>query len=835
MLIEYVELQNFKSYLDARIDFAPGTNAIIGENGAGKSSLLQAIGFALFGHRRGKLADCLREGAKRGSVVVGLVSSLDERRYEVERRFTSKTTLQYRVYDPELGRQCLAEGASDVGQWVRDHLRLPKAEGLDIRRVSASSEGPHSDLSTLFENTIGVPQGTFTMPFLLPAGQRKAVFDPLLRVEEYRKASDNLRGTVRHLKVSASDLRAETARMEGQLSALPGLRDERAALDSSIERLRLEIVVLSNRLSGLEDELRELDQAKDHVQKADQHAREAHLRLDSHEALLESAQRAMEEAEQAEIATLQNRPGHEAYLAANRELQKLEESRRKRDRLLSERGRLQAQVARLESVRDQERRLLTEIADAQSRVSEVEKGLQQASRIEERLVGLGQQINERRALLAGAQASRAATLSEIERLAKQSALLGDVPLGCLRPKTVVCPTCESELTPQHRQEILARNGTETKQLKAKAQEAEKQQRAYSQAISGLQKTQTQERARLRSLPSQHDLSRSQREIQARQQALAASHELLAGHNNLSSVPKMLERVESNLAPFAGLERDLKRLQAQRSDHEKTHGLYLANLRLAGQRSPRQARLDGLLAKLSSLKRELNRLAHEYQQARSSYDPDEHAQVKDQVGKFQRNLAAAQAQLKEKRERFEVATRSIGKLETMQKDLEAKAAKLKETQKLERMIERIRELLREAGPHITHRLVRRISQGASVIYGDLVGDTGARLQWSDDYELSLEVHGRRRNFGQLSGGERMCAALALRLALLRESSMVDVAFFDEPTAHLDPERRQSLAEGISRVKGFSQMFVISHDDTFEATAQNAVHIVKDERGSHANSG
>jgi exonuclease SbcC len=78
---------------------------------------------------------------------------------------------------------------------------------------------------------------------------------------------------------------------------------------------------------------------------------------------------------------------------------------------------------------------------------------------------------------------------------------------------------------------------------------------------------------------------------------------------------------------------------------------------------------------------------------------------------------------------------------------------------------------------------------------------------------------------------MSAALALRLALLREISAIDVAFFDEPTAHLDPERREGLAERITQVKGFSQLFVISHDDTFERAAQNYIRIVKDEQGSH----
>ena len=106
-----------------------------------------------------------------------------------------------------------------------------------------------------------------------------------------------------------------------------------------------------------------------------------------------------------------------------------------------------------------------------------------------------------------------------------------------------------------------------------------------------------------------------------------------------------------------------------------------------------------------------------------------------------------------------------------------------------------------------------------------------MEWSEDYELSLEVAGRKRTFAQFSGGEQMTAALALRLALLRGISAIDVAFFDEPTAHLDAERRDGLAERIVQVKGFAQVFVISHDDTFERVAHNYMHIVKDSAGSH----
>ena len=57
------------------------------------------------------------------------------------------------------------------------------------------------------------------------------------------------------------------------------------------------------------------------------------------------------------------------------------------------------------------------------------------------------------------------------------------------------------------------------------------------------------------------------------------------------------------------------------------------------------------------------------------------------------------------------------------------------------------------------------------------------------------------------------------------STLTIAFFDEPTANLDSVRREALAQQILSVRGFTQLFVISHDDTFEEATQNLVRLVR----------
>jgi exonuclease SbcC len=117
----------------------------------------------------------------------------------------------------------------------------------------------------------------------------------------------------------------------------------------------------------------------------------------------------------------------------------------------------------------------------------------------------------------------------------------------------------------------------------------------------------------------------------------------------------------------------------------------------------------------------------------------------------------------------------------------------------------------------------------------MGDHTLHLQWTDNYEIRIEQAGEERSFRQLSGGEQMAAAIAVRLALLRRITDVDIAFFDEPTANLDATRRESLADQIMALRGFSQIFVISHDDTFERVTDQIIRVVKEDGTSYVQVG
>ena len=141
MLIHRIELTNFKSFDSTVIDMAPGLTAIVGDNGAGKTAILQAIGLAVFDDRPHPLATVMRHGAADAEVSVEFTSGLDERRYRVTRRLhrtrdrgtgalSPNVQMESSVLDVEQG-SVFAERADDLNDFLVEHLGVIGFSGPD--------------------------------------------------------------------------------------------------------------------------------------------------------------------------------------------------------------------------------------------------------------------------------------------------------------------------------------------------------------------------------------------------------------------------------------------------------------------------------------------------------------------------------------------------------------------------------------------------------------------------------------------------------------------------------------------------------------------------------
>jgi exonuclease SbcC len=246
MQITQLELQNVKSYEHQCLPFQPGTNAICGENGAGKTTILEAIGFALFDVSPYRPMDhFVREGEATATVTVTIVSSQDEREYQIVRRCGSSNS--YYVYDPEV-RVKLAEGKTDVLDWLREHLKV---------------ESP-SELPALFNDAVGVPQGCLATAFQQSPNNRKLVFDRLLRVEEYDQAFKSLLDTTRYIKDESKQSEIQAASLETEAKALPKWEQAASEYEQTTADEQAQLNQVASELETLSGEKSALDWTSGH-------------------------------------------------------------------------------------------------------------------------------------------------------------------------------------------------------------------------------------------------------------------------------------------------------------------------------------------------------------------------------------------------------------------------------------------------------------------------------------------------------------------------------------------------------------------------------------------
>ena len=110
------------------------------------------------------------------------------------------------------------------------------------------------------------------------------------------------------------------------------------------------------------------------------------------------------------------------------------------------------------------------------------------------------------------------------------------------------------------------------------------------------------------------------------------------------------------------------------------------------------------------------------------------------------------------------------------------------------------------------------------------------------DVSIACHSKTEvlELESLSGGEKVSVALALRLGManLLGSSNLNLMILDEPTTHLDAERKKSLVEVLAQLSGIEksqtamQFLIITHDaEIFENEYVGQVHEFKStEEGS-----
>lgn len=285
----------------------------------------------------------------------------------------------------------------------------------------------------------------------------------------------------------------------------------------------------------------------------------------------------------------------------------------------------------------------------------------------------------------------------------------------------------------------------------------------------------------------------------------------------------VQKLEQELAEFARLDEELATERARRTTCEKDYRAYVEHQPIAELLGARLVELAEINLELANRRERLAELEGELSEVSASYNEAAHLETRARLESLIDRVAMLTSQLSAAETRLAELNGEIDKLLIAKKQLEKLEAGRERCEQLHSVTDFMRDLLRKAGPFITEAHLQSISIEANQLYREITGDPMVTLRWDSGYEIILEEDGHERGFASLSGGEQMAAALSVRLALLKELSDMRVAFFDEPTTNMDEERRRNLAQQIGRIRDFDQLFVISHDDTFEGFTDRVVTV------------
>jgi exonuclease SbcC len=238
MIFKRLKLFNFKSHESTIIPFNEGISVIVGENGAGKSTILEAISFALFKQHTGrKIDDLVRNSANAMSVELEFSSNGRDYKIVREKKSNLKSSL-FKKTSSEGGYVHVCTGDKEVASEIR--------EILDID-------------SDLFLNAIYIRQGEIAELVDKTPAEKIQLISKLLGIDSLETAWKNLLPIINDYEYKYSEL-------QGKLFNSDTLRQERESKKSELGSLRQKGHDLEDQIGEINGLIKDISDSKKHME-----------------------------------------------------------------------------------------------------------------------------------------------------------------------------------------------------------------------------------------------------------------------------------------------------------------------------------------------------------------------------------------------------------------------------------------------------------------------------------------------------------------------------------------------------------------------------------------
>ena len=270
-MINSIELGNFLSHSDTKLEFYDGVTVFVGNNGAGKSSIIDAITFALFGkHSRKTNKSLIKRGTTQGFAKINF--TINGKELQAERKIDVKGGLAAQFSEKSNGEwlQIAAGERKQFGESMTHEVE--KKIGLEFEKLKIASIVQQGELNSIIK---AKPK------------EFKELLNAIIGIDKLDVASDamklvnkNFREKIRqdigyddtHIEILNLDLE----KYHSELEKSKPLKDK---LSSKREKSEKELLVLTEKLERETPKLDKLKQLELRKKELREYAKEAILEI----------------------------------------------------------------------------------------------------------------------------------------------------------------------------------------------------------------------------------------------------------------------------------------------------------------------------------------------------------------------------------------------------------------------------------------------------------------------------------------------------------------------------------------------------------------------------
>lgn len=894
MLIRKIQIENVKTHKDTTITFNEGLNVLYGNNGTGKSTVLEMIGYVLFDFLKSKTqhSDYVRsvenDKPEYGSIKIW-INGLNNKIYTIKRKI-GKTDIEVK---DEKGKEVSPqiETISKFRSWIKHQLGVKN----------------NIDLQTLFNTAIGIPQGMIINIFLRSPKERKEYFDEIFQLDTYEEYWDNL-------GVIERSFRDELVTIQNQISELTGETKEKESKVRYKKEVSKEIDNKSKKLNEFRREKQkiknELDDFKSTKGKLDEITstyRQLEVKKKNEEQNLVMFQQQLKESSHAKEVVNDTKDDYQQYLKNSEMKEELIKESEELSRLKEKLNEMNQKYQNIKNKYSNKKEKLNEAKNSSKIIKEIEPKYEGFLKLESKIKKLDEQIavikaaesrlNKKKERVSSLKKNINTIKKEVENLPKLKEKLENIKTLEQKKNTLaleissikndisffqnhqnkveqkLCPftdqQCKNMLDGEFdidyfNQDIILKNEElkskrrdlneiseklkkkedfqdEIEHLKRNAiklEEFEKQYKSMKEEINEINSKITEK----------SQLINSKKKLMEKREALQPFHDDYLIHkrkvedlkdieNQLEELKVEVEEVESKkenlkskIAKLGNIPDKLSAIRKKLNNLEKAYNQYQKNINEAEKLKQRKEKVNRAKQRLENLVKQYSESLEELKELSAKYNEVTHKKLQEEFDEKNRNIIKLEENLRNLQQRLDEINEELENLESKEKKLdEFKEIELKlEAEK--KFVSKIRNWLKDFKPKMRQQLIQKVNRQASKIYRNIRGDQNTSLQWDQNYEIEILKAKSKKKFIRLSGGEKMAAALAVRLAILKTLTSAKFAIFDEPTTNLDETSRNNLSKYINNIEGFNQLFVISHDDSFKRHSEYVIKLSKDNNES-----